>query len=374
MTVSNDPREQIIEELAEFGEQAKKHTIEQIRDGAWFGEFLRSSLSTYREEADIAGLRGMHPGLPEHQIASARIETAKRYSALEGAITSAAYTGAVSSTLGSMVSTAQGAIPEDAVPFVADLFYITRLRLHLAHDLCVLHEHPIDIDDAEDLHDLVRTAFGIKAGELLYRATLKLARGVADKGMKRTVDGIDEAVNKSLPVVGQHLLRRNVIKYAIPVVTVPLNAAFNFYFTGSIPHMANSVLGEKKDLLLEYVPSPKVLLEAIWLIIIADEKVSASESRYLNNLTRKLVEIEGGEETLNVLKEMEHLKQDEVLQRVSEESPEVRKTIYQVVCDTAAVDTKIHRKEKKILQRFAELCGETFDVKDLKKRAKTMKK
>jgi hypothetical protein len=73
------------------------------------------------------------------------------------------------------------------------------------------------------------------------------------------------------------------------------------------------------------------------------------------------------------MKNLEGVDEEAVLARVSEESDEVKKILYEVVCDAAAIDHKIHRKEKKIVQRFAQICGATYDVKDLKQRAKKMK-
>jgi hypothetical protein len=199
-------------------------------------------------------------------------------------------------------------------------------------------------------------------------------------GIVRTVDGIGPAVTKSLPAVGQHLLRRNVIKFTIPVVSVPLNAALDFYFTGFVAHQVRDVLAEKSDMrgsiisfLTAEAASPRLLLEAIWRIIIADEKVTEGESIFINNLVGKLYEIEGGEETIGVLKEMQDISEEQVLERLSKESGEVKKTIYEVLADTAAIDRKIQRKERKVLEKYAKVCGVAFDPKDLKLRAKRKK-
>ena len=138
-----------------------------------------------------------------------------------------------------------GDVTPDAAPFVADLLWTTRLQFRLAHDLCVIHGRTIDIDDPEDLHDIVRIAFGVKAGELLELAVRETLVDARDVGIKSEVSGADAAVRRKLPVVGKHLLRRNVVKYALPVVRVPLNAALNYLFTVEIAHMAGEVLVEK---------------------------------------------------------------------------------------------------------------------------------
>jgi hypothetical protein len=191
------------------------------------------------------------------------------------------------------------------------------------------------------------------------------------------VGGADAAVQRKLPVIGKHLLRRSVVKYALPVVSVPLNAALNYLFTVEIPHVAGEVLVEKAtepevlmDLSKLGTSSPRILLETIWLIIVSDEKITEGESKFINNLIVKLSELEGGEETLNVLKKLQGIDEATVLGDVARESDEVKKALYEVVCDAAAIDHKIHRKERKVLEKFAKVCGTTYDIKDLKRRAK----
>jgi len=56
-------------------------------------------------------------------------------------------------------------LPVAATTFTVDLLYVSRLQIRLAYDLAVIYRAPIDIDDAEDLYDLLRVAFGIKAGK-----------------------------------------------------------------------------------------------------------------------------------------------------------------------------------------------------------------
>ncbi len=377
MGATSELQETIKAELAELREQAGYMAFRQIAGGDWFEACLKSSLGKYRQMADADHFAGLYPGQSRLEIALDRIELAKRSAALEGRLAAAAYTAGVAGALGGRGPVPDGDVGSDAALFVADLLWTTRLQLRLAHDLCVIHGRVLDLDDPEDLHDLVRIAFGVKAGELLelaVRGTLVDAREV---GIRSDVDGADAAVHRKLPVVGKHLLRRCVVKYALPVVSVPLNAALNYLFTVQIAHMAGEVLVEKAtepevlmDLSKLSSSSPRVLLETIWLIIVADEKITEGESKFINNLIMKLSELEGGEETLNVLRKLQGIDEETVLADVARESDEVKKALYEVVCDAAAIDHKIHRKERKVIERFAKVCGASYDLKDLKRRAK----
>jgi hypothetical protein len=376
MGATSELQETVKAELNELREQAGYMSYKQIAGGEWFEACVTSSLGKYREMADAEYFAALFPGQSRMEIATSRIELAKRSSALEGRLASAAYTGGVAGTLGKGTAP-DGDVPSDARLFVADLLWNTRLQLRLAHDLCVLHGRTLELGNPEDLHDLVRIAFGVKSGEILevaVRATLVDAR---DVGIRSDVSGVDDAVRRKLPLVGKHLLRRSVVKYALPVVSVPLNAALNYLFTVQVAHMASEILVETisepealRDASQLASASPRVLLETIWLIIVADEKITEGESKFINNLIMKLSDLEGGEETLNVLSKLQSIDEETVLADVARESDEVKQALYEVVCDAAAIDHKIHRKERKIIERFAKVCGATYDLKDLKKRAK----
>lgn len=112
-------------------------------------------------------------------------------------------------------------LPAAATTFMADLFFLSQLQLRVVHDLSVLYRQPGDLDDPEDLLALIRIAFGIKAGERLQNAVLKLAPEATRFVIKRGVTGATLQTLKALPVVGRYLLQRNIIKMAIPGVAVP---------------------------------------------------------------------------------------------------------------------------------------------------------
>ena len=376
MGATSELQETVKAEIGELREQAGYMSFKQIADGDWFEACLKSSLGRYREMADAGYFSGLYPGQSRLEVSTDRIELAKRSAALEGRIASAAYPGGVANTLGRGTAP-DGDVGSDATLFVADLLWNTRLQLRLAHDLCVIHGREIDLGNPEDLHDLVRISFGVKSGEILELAVRGTLVDARDVGIRTGLDGIDDAVRRKLPVVGRHLLRRSVVKYALPVVSVPLNAALNYLFTVEVAHMAAQVLVEKisdpealADASKLSTVSPRVLLETIWLIIVSDEKITEGESKFINNLIMKLSDLEGGEETLNVLRKLQGIDEETVLADVSRESDEVKKVLYEVVCDAAAIDHKIHRKERKVLEKFARICGATYDVKDLKRRAK----
>ncbi len=377
MIDSQDLARVITADLDELKEYGRQYLLDELREGGWFLPFMKASLVEYAQELDLAYFLTTYPEQDRLTVAASRIEVAKRCAALEGTLASDTYNPTVQALLGGGAGTDDVVTPETVQPFVADLLYTTRLQLRLAHDLCVLNERFLDLDDTNDQFDLLRIAFGSRVGDLLIGAVKAEVPEVTTKGFEANAGKVAAAIAKSLPLVGKHLLKRNIVKFAIPVVSVRLNAALGFYFTGDIPHTAGKVLAEKatdpevlKDLARLFASSPRMLLEVIWLVVVADEEVSAGESKFMNDLTMKLTDLEGGEDTIALLKGLSDIDAEEVLARVAAESEEVKQTLYQVVCDAAAIDHKIQRKERKIVERFAKVCGRPFDEKDLKRRSK----
>lgn len=377
MGASTDLAQRINAELDELREMSKQFLVDEVKSGGWFDTHVKQSLEKHAGEFDAEYFSVAFMDVVRPEISQMRLEAAKRRTALEGAISSGAYNGTVKSVLGGDEDSGEVVLPDAVQPFLADLLFTTRLQLQLAHDLCVIHGRTPELDDPWDLYDLMRIAFGQKAGEVILNYVQLVVPEVAQKGLDREIPGMADAVKESMPMLGKHLMRRNIIKYIIPVVSVPLNAGLTYYFVSDIPHMAGKVLMERaaepeimQDLQKLGAASPKLLLEAIWLIIIADEKVTEGEQKFVNNLTLKLTELEGGEETIRIMEDLKMLDEDEVVKALSAESEEVKKVLFDVICDVAAIDHKIHRKEKKVVKRLAEVCGQPFDMSDLKKRTR----
>jgi hypothetical protein len=220
---SADDRARVIRELDRLKGLARSMSLEDLRRGDWFARLLAFALDSYTRTADAHFFRAKYPDLPADAVVAARVQTAARYASVEGALSAGAYTGAVAATLGSGGGASPLTLPAAGVSFVLDLLYLSNLQLRLAHDIAVLYQVPLDLDDPEDLWKLIRIAFAIKSSEA--------GRGVIGKGVpvlvrplvRRIYSGSTLAAARSLPVVGRYLLQRNQVKFAIPAVGVPLS-------------------------------------------------------------------------------------------------------------------------------------------------------
>ncbi len=105
---------------------------------------------------------------------------------------------------------------------MADVAFISQLQLRLTYDISVLYRVPINVHDPEDLWKLIRVAFTIKSGEAANKTVTKAIPVMVRPLVKRFYSGSVLTAGRALPVVGKHLLQRNVIKIGIPLVGVPL--------------------------------------------------------------------------------------------------------------------------------------------------------
>ncbi|BFO17159.1 hypothetical protein SHKM778_35470 [Streptomyces sp. KM77-8] len=97
-----------------------------------------------------------------------------------------------------------------------DVAFITQLQLRLAYDISVLYRVPLDVHDPDDLWKLIRVALTIKSGEVANKTVSKAVPLMVRPLIKRFYSNSVLAAGRALPVVGKHLLQRNVIKIGIP--------------------------------------------------------------------------------------------------------------------------------------------------------------
>lgn len=379
ITVNQEPadKESVKADFERLKEQAKSYSMADVKSGDWFVSFLRYALDTYTKKVTPEYFRAQYPNLPRDAIVDRRIALAKRYAMIEGGLSAGAYTAAVAATIGTAGGASPLAAPAAVASFVADLLYTTRLQLHLAYDISVLYGYPIDMEDPEDLYDLVRIAFGVKAGEALRSTAGKLAPEAVRQGVKAVITGSRLVWLKALPVVGKYLLQRNIIKFAIPAVGVPLSMGLNYWSTGSVATVARQVYRDKAaireksgDIAGATEENPLLALKAIWLVIWADKETSPEESWLLNDLTESMEKSQEGAGAVATFKDIVDLEPSEIYEELRRAGPEFRRAVYEAACVAAAADHKLQSEEKPVLKSLADACGVEFNEAALKKQAK----
>ena len=345
--------------VSEMKELAAGLSVEDLRSGGWFTKLLRHALHQYGEKVDWEYFERKYPGMPRDGVVDARIKLASRFSALEGALSASAYTGAVAATIGS----AGGASPLTGsaalLSFSVDLFSTTTIQHSLAHDLAVLYRIPVDFDDPEDLWNFIRTAFAIKGGEVARGAGAKGVPVVLRPLIKRYYGGAVLAAGKSLPVVGKYLLQRNVIKFAIPLVGVPLSAGMNHWTTriagehARKTYRAEAEIRETSRRVVVNTPPHRAALWVAWLVFTADGRANEVETVMMRHLIALMDEMHGVRDA--ELMEVVNLRRETVWALISEVE-EGHSCLYDLGLAAAEVDGKVNAEERKILDELATRC------------------
>lgn len=331
-----------------------------LKSGRWFEKLIAHSLTTYAEKVDWAYFQAKYPGVPADQVVQERIKMAVRYAGLEGGITASVYTGAVAATVGSLGGASPLTVPAAFTTFAVDVAYLSQLQMKLAHDISVLYGVPLDINDPEDLWKLIRVAFSVKGGEFLRGGAAKMAPAFVRPLLKRYYSRGVLAAAKTLPVVGRHLLQRSVIKFAMPLVGVPIAVAVNRVTTRVAGNHAVSVF--RSDALMfelaadlaEGTQQPRLLLWAAWTVVSADTTISDRKSVLLRHLVSEMSERHGLQD-----RELERrIGFDwETVERVFGDADGELAAVFDAAVRIARVDGEPGAKASARLARLKVLCG-----------------
>lgn len=284
-------REAVEHERARLREFVAGLSADDIKSGGWFTKLCAQALRSYTEKATWEYFQQKYHGVPADGIVGKQIKLAAKYAMIEGGLSASLYTGTIAATIGSAGGASPATVPAGVATFMLDLTYITQLQMRLAHDIAVIYRIPLDVTDPEDMMKLIQVAFGIKAGEIT-RGGLRFVPGLVRQVLKKYYAGPVLAAAKSLPFVGKHLLQRNVIKFTIPGVGIPLSILVNRYTTVVAGRHAQSLFRheaeviELADTLVRRTRHPRLMLWVAWLVINADGEITDTESLLFQHLTR----------------------------------------------------------------------------------------
>ncbi|MFI2215050.1 hypothetical protein [Streptomyces sp. NPDC020141] len=351
-------REAIEQERAKLREFVQGLSSDDITSGGWFTKLCAQALRSYTEKATWEYFQEKYQGVPADGIVGRQIQLAAKNAMIQGGITSSLYTGTVAATIGSLGGASAATVPAGVVTFMVDLTYITQLQMRLAHDIAVIYRIPLDVDDPEDMMKLVRVAFGIKAGEVA-RGSMKFVPGLVRQALKKYYSGPVLAAAKSLPFVGKHLLQRNVIKFGIPGVGIPLTILMNRYTTVAAGRHATSVFrGEAEvielaETLIRRTRHPRLMLWVAWLVINADDEISDAERLLFQRLTRLARERHQVDD--EQLADVVTIDPDEVWHRVDAEPGDLSDVVH-VAERVATVDGDLNTHEKAVIAELRDRC------------------
>ncbi|GAA1011304.1 hypothetical protein QEP66_20680 [Streptomyces sp. LB8] len=352
-------RKVVEQERAELKEFVKGLSADDIKSGNWFTKLSAHALSSYTEKVDWQYFQERYEGAPPDVIVDQRIKMAARYAALEGGLSAGAYTATVAATVGSLGGASPATVPAAVTTMMVDVAFISRLQLHLAYDIAVLYRVPLNLSDPDDLWKLIRVAFTIKSGEAVQKGVVKAVPAMVRPLVKRFYSGSVLTAAKGLPVVGKHLLQRNVIKVGIPLVGVPLAVVLNRYTTLLAGRHAQAVFRnearviELAEELSKRSRHPQLLLWVAWLVISANRKVTDDEALLMRHLVRAVQEQH--QVVDEQLAQLVDIDPAEVWRRMDAEPGDLS-DILDAAERVATVDDAVNAREEAVLSELRDRC------------------
>ncbi|MCV2459737.1 hypothetical protein OEB94_10715 [Streptomyces sp. ICN988] len=354
-------RKVVEQEQAAIRDFVKGLSGDDIKSGNWFTKLAAHAMNTYTEKVDWQYFQDRYAGVPADVIVDQRIKMASRYAALEGGLSAGAYTAAVAATIGSLGGASPATVPAAVATVTVDVAFITQLQLRLAYDISVLYRVPLDVHDPDDLWKLIRVALTIKSGEAANKSVSKAVPLVVRPLVKRFYSGSTLAAGKALPVVGKHLLQRNVIKIGIPLVGVPLSVLLNRYTTLVAGRHARAVFRNEARVIelaagiSERSRHPQLMLWVAWLVLRANAKakIADDEALLMRHLVRQVRERHDVVD--EQLAQVVDIDPAEVWKRVDGEPGDLG-DVLDAAERVAAADGNINSREKAILAELRERC------------------
>ncbi|MGV0109966.1 tellurite resistance TerB family protein [Arthrobacter sp. CP30] len=359
---ANDAEGEFVEdERAKLRDFIRGLSPDDIRSGGWFTKLISGALGAYTTKVNWEYFQEKYEGVPADAIVDQRVKMAARFAALEGGLSAGAYTATIAATLGSLGGASPATVPAAIATVMVDVAFITQLQLRLAYDIAVLYRVPLDLSDPDDLWKLVRVAFTIKSGEAVREGVVKVVPAIMRPVIKRFYSGSVLAASKGLPVVGRHLLQRNVLKVGIPLVGVPIAVVLNRYTTLLAGRHAQAVFRSEariielaEDLSLRS-RHPQLMLWVAWLVIKADHKVADEEAlliRHLVKLAREDHQIIDDQ-----LARLVDIDPADVWRRIDAEPGDLS-DILDVANRVATVDGAVSTREEAVISELRYRCGQ----------------
>ncbi|MFD8373466.1 hypothetical protein ACFV2Z_22260 [Streptomyces sp. NPDC059688] len=352
-------RRVVEQEQDEIKDFVKGLSADDIKSGNWFTKLAAHAMNSYTKKVDWQYFQDRYAGVPADAIVDQRTKMAARYAALEGGLSAGAYTATVAATIGSLGGASPATVPAAVATMMVDVAYITRLQLHLAYDIAVLYRVPLDLSDPDDLWKLIRVAFTIKSGEAVREGVTKAVPALVRPVVKRFFSGEVLTAAKTLPVVGKHLLQRNVIKIGIPLVGVPLAVLLNRYTTLLAGRHAQAVFRnearviEVAEGMTKRSRHPQLMLWVSWLVIRANNKIADDEALLMRHLVRLVRERH--QVVDDQLAQLVDIDPAEVWERVEAESGDLS-DILDAADRVATVDGALDVREKAVISELRERC------------------
>ncbi|HKM90951.1 MAG TPA: EcsC family protein [Candidatus Acidoferrales bacterium] len=213
-----------------------------LKSGSWFYDFARSTFRSYYERATPEYLREKYPGRGTEFIADRLIRVAAKNAMLLGSVTGAAISA---DELAGLLTAGEGGvgIPGNVLLGLAaagaELVLLVRFQLQMVAGLARLYGVELDPEDPEDVLTIFTFALGgslaERAGRLGMKVGARATRRMVERRVRREMLAPWKLVGER---VGARLASRSLLKYAVPMVSVGIGAAWNYATTRALGRLA----------------------------------------------------------------------------------------------------------------------------------------
>jgi len=224
-----------------------------LKSGDWLSQLILRSFNNYWKNANVEYFEDKYgtddPGIIEKKL----ISVAARNSALLGAVTGATISlDEILAILGA-IPTAGMSLPANIAialtAIAAETFLLVRFQLQLICNLAKLHKVPLDPNDPEDILTIIGFALTGGISDLSSKGLAKWAAKFF--GRKKTKDIFSgnrlKLAQDLMKPLGIKVLQKNIVKYAVPIVSIGLGSSLNYLATKSVAKYAKQKFKEKAD-------------------------------------------------------------------------------------------------------------------------------
>jgi uncharacterized protein (DUF697 family) len=240
--------------LRQMLEEAK-HDVEELggiaafKTGEWVLALVQKSFKSYFANANGDYFRAKYKTSDNDFVADKLIAVGVGNATLLGGLTGLAisgdellafFTGGEGGVgLPANIAIATAAIAGEAVLFL-------KMQLQLVAELAKLYGAPLNPDDPEDILLIIAFALGGAAAEEAGRLGMKITGTVASTAIRKTIrKDVLKALQSVGKTIGIKILQRNIIKYAVPVASTIVGAAWNRSTMKSVGRLAKSHMRER---------------------------------------------------------------------------------------------------------------------------------
>lgn len=226
-----------LEEVKKFGGGVA------LKSGEWLLPLIQNAFRSYYQNAKADYFRKKYPKLSDEAIIKKLISVASRNSMILGGITGAAISAdeimaiVAAAPTGGINLPAQLGIAVTALG--AEAVLLIRFQLQLIAEIAKLLDVPLNPEDPEDALLVLGFAIGGSGAEFAGKAAAKAAGHLTKIGIKKHISGATlKGIQRFAAMLGQTILQRSILKYAVPGASIGVGAIWNYATTRAVGKVA----------------------------------------------------------------------------------------------------------------------------------------